>query len=307
MGANHARVLAANPAVALTCIVDPADERGRAAAAATGSEWFRDHRDLVGRVDAAVVAVPTHLHREIALALLEQGIPVLVEKPIASTVAEGEELVEAARRAGVVLAVGHVERYNPAVLELDGIVTDPIHLEFRRLSPFTPRIEEGVVRDLMIHDLDLAIALAGGDIVDVAAVAVRNRSAGDDLASALLTFDNGVVATLTASRVGQEKIRHVDITQRDNVVHVDLIRQDITIHRAVSSEFVTTEGARYTQAGVVEIPYLRHRGEPLALELADFVRSVTSGGSPRVTGEVGLLALAAAERVERAARRAALA
>lgn len=303
MGVNHARLLASNPAVELTCIADPDAERGRTAAAATGAEWVRDHRDLAGRVEAAVVAVPTPLHRAVAGALLDQGIAVLVEKPIASTVAEGEDLVEAARRAGVVFAVGHVERYNPAVLELDGIVTDPVHLEFRRLSPFTPRIEEGVIRDLMIHDLDLALALAGGDLAEVAAVAVRDRSASDDLASALLTFDNGVVATLTASRVGQEKIRHIDITQRDNYVHVDLIRQDVTIHRTASSEFVTTVGARYTQAGVVEIPYLRHRGEPLALELADFVTSVTSGESPRVTGEAGLRALAVAERVERAAHR----
>jgi predicted dehydrogenase len=151
--------------------------------------------------------------------------------------------------------------------------------------------------DLMTHDLDLACALAGSDVTNVKAVTRRIRSDTEDLASALLTFANGVTASLTASRVGQNKIRRLSITQRGSFVHVDLLRQDVTVNRVDHAEYLSGEGTRYRQSGVVEVPFLEHRGEPLYLELAHFVDCVANGGVPRVSGEDGVRALELAERV----------
>jgi predicted dehydrogenase len=188
-------------------------------------------------------------------------------------------------------------------MQLETIVKDPIHLDFRRISPFSARAaRDSVVRDLMIHDIDLACFLAGGDVTTVSAVARRTRGDTDDLVVALLTFAGGTTAALTASRIGQQKIREIEVTQAANFVRVDLVREEVTIHRVDHVEFLAEGGPRYSQAGVVEIPFLSNRGEPLALEWAHFVRCVCAGETPRVSGEDALRALAIAERVEQAAR-----
>ena len=302
MGANHARIIQADRRSQLTQVVDPVPARAAAVAAPAGAAVARSVGDLTGLVDAAVVAVPTEGHFEVAMALLEAGIPVLLEKPIAATVAEAEALLATATRLAVTLAIGHVERFNPAVLELEKVASAPLHIDLRRISSFNPRGRESVVRDLMIHDIDIACVLAGGEPVTVSAVARRTRGESDDLVVALMTFPTGVTASLTASRIGQQKIREIDVTQAENFVHVDLVRGDITIHRVHHVEFLSEGGPRYSQAGVVEIPYLSNRGEPLALEWSDFVAAVSEGGKPRVGAADGLRALRIAEWVERAAR-----
>ena len=301
MGANHARLARAVRDATLTVVVDPDARRAQQLAAAVGADVASDIDGVADRIDAAVVAVPSDLHHDIALELMKAGIHVLVEKPLATTIADAEALAEAADRNGVALMVGHVERFNPAVLELDHLLADVVHIAAARISPYSPRIREDVITDLMIHDLDVVRSIAGCGVTDVECMATPVRSDAADLASALLRFENGMTANLTASRVGQQKIRELRITQPDRYVTVDLVRQDVTINRVEHSEFLSAEGARYRQSGVVEIPFLEHQGEPLLLELQEFVRAVSSGTAPRVTAADGVEALRLVARVQAAA------
>jgi len=302
MGANHARLARGVPDATVTHVVDPDVARARRLASAVGAEAVADVASLVDVVDAAVVAAPSGLHHDVALDLMKAGIHVLVEKPLATTVADAEALAEAAEVNGVTLMVGHVERFNPAVLELDQLLGDVVHVAAARISPYSPRITDDVVTDLMIHDLDVVRSIAGCAVVDVQCMAMPVRSDVPDLACALLRFESGMTANLTASRVGQQKIRELRITQPDRYVTVDLVRQDVTINRVEHSEFLSAEGARYRQSGVVEIPFLEHQGEPLLLELQEFVRAASTGTTPRVTAADGVEALRLVERVRAAAR-----
>jgi predicted dehydrogenase len=297
MGANHARVLHRLPGAQVTLVVDPDEDCGRALARSVDAEWAPDAGAVPELADAAVVATPTGSHADVGVGLLRAGVDLLVEKPIAVTLADATRLVEAAADGARVLAVGHVERFNPAVLELDRVVDDLVHLELTRIGPFSPRVSTDVVLDLMIHDLDLALTLAGAEVTEVHAIGRSVRTPTLDLATALLRFGNGVTAALTASRVAQSKVRTVELTQRDSFVAVDLVRQDLTVHRVTHNEFLSEGGARYRQTGLVEIPFLEQRGEPLALELTDFLECVATRRTPRVTGEQGRRALELALRV----------
>jgi predicted dehydrogenase len=301
MGANHARILRRLPEAEVTLVVDPDGERGRVLAGSVGARYSADPAAVADSAEAAVVAVPTERHAEVGVPLLEAGVDLLVEKPVAATVADADALIEAARRNDRVLMVGHVERFNPAVLQLDGLVQDPLHLELTRMGPFSARVTTDVVLDLMIHDLELALALAGSDVERVEGMGRRERTDSLDLATALLQFRNGVTATVTASRVGQSKIRRIELTQRADFVVLDLVRQDLTVHRAHHNEFLAEGGVRYRQSGLVEIPFLEHRGEPLALELEHFLDCVVHRRSPRVTGVQGRRALEVALAVRRSA------
>ena len=302
MGANHARLAQAVRDATVTHVVDPDIGRATQLAVAVGAEAASDIDGIAEHVDAAVVAVPSDLHHEVGLELMKAGIHVLVEKPLATTIADAEALAEAAEVNGVTLMVGHVERFNPAVLELDRLLSDVVHVAAARVSPFSPRIREDVITDLMIHDLDVVRSIAGCGVVDVECMAMRVHSDTEDLATALLRFENGMTANLTASRVGQQKIRELRITQPDRYVTVDLVRQDVTINRVQHSEFLSSDGARYRQSGVVEIPFLEHQGEPLLLELQEFVRAASTGTTPRVTAAEGVEALRLVARVQAAAR-----
>ena len=301
MGANHARVARAVPGLEIAYVVDPDLARAERAAASSGAQATTDLGDVLGRVDCAIVASPSSFHEEHGLALIGRGTHVLVEKPVAVSVEAGRRLVDAAADAGVVLQVGHVERFNPAVLELDRLAGDVVHMETARIGPYSSRVEVGVVLDLMIHDLDIVLSLSGAEPVDVHATARCTRSSTEDLVSALVTFDNGVSASLTASRIGQTKIRTLALTREKDYVAVDLLRQDVTIHRVDHSEYLSDEGTRYRQTGVVELPFLENRGEPLYLELSHFAQTVREGGQPRVSGRDGLRALDLAMRVRAAA------
>jgi predicted dehydrogenase len=291
MGSNHARIASQHREVELVAVVDPDRERAERLASAYGAKPYADVAECIDLLDAAVVATPTEHHRDLGVALLDAGVHTLVEKPIASTVAEATDLIDAAARSGAVLTVGHVERFNPAVLELDNLVEEPLHITATRISPYSARVTVGVVLDLMVHDLDIVANLAGGSVSRVQASTLTVRSDSEDLATALVEFDNGVTATLTASRIGQQKIRQLTITEPDDFVEVDLLRQAVTINRVAHAEYLSSEGARYRQTGVVEIPFLEHRGEPLALELDEFVRAIEEQRRPRVTGADGRAAL----------------
>jgi predicted dehydrogenase len=301
MGANHARLAGALRDATVTAVVDPDLGRAQRLATAVGTQVASGIDEVVDRADAAIVAVPSELHHDVALELIRSGVHVLVEKPLATTVADAEALAEAAETNGVTLMVGHVERFNPAVLELDHLLGDVVHIAAARISPYSPRIRDDVITDLMIHDLDVVRSIAGCAVVDVEAMATPVHSDVYDLASALLRFENGMTANLMASRVGQQKIRELRITQIDRHVTVDLVRQDVTVNRVEHSEFLSADGARYRQSGMVEIPFLEHQGEPLLLELQDFVRAASTGAAPRVTAADGIEALRLVGRVQAAA------
>jgi len=297
MGSNHARVLSQMPWARLSAVADSDAVRAERVAAQFGCGSARDLASLPEPVQAVVVATPTETHRDLAVEALEMGLHVLVEKPLTATIAEGEELVAAAERAGRILATGHVERFNPACLDLPRFVTDPVFIQTRRLSPFSERVKEGVVRDMMIHDIDLVLWLARSEPVRVNAYVVSPRSATEDLATATVVFASGLVAQFTATRVGQDKVRQIDVVLNESVVNVDLLRQDITIRRQATAEYPEEGARRLKESSVIEIPYLEHRGEPLFLELRDFVTAVESNGTPLVDGRAGLAALRLCDRI----------
>jgi predicted dehydrogenase len=239
-----------------------------------------------------IVASPTETHEPVATALRDAGLDVLVEKPVAASIEQAEKLAAAAAASGRILMVGHIERFNPTVTELIRQIDGLMHIDIRRVGPFTPRIATDVVLDLMIHDADLVQQLAGSDVLTLSAVTRSARTKDQDMASCMLTFANGVSATLMASRVSQVKQRQIELTQRDNVVVADLLQQQVTIHRVHHAEYTDERGARYRQSGVIEIPYLENRGEPLALEQRHFVDRVRDRAKPAVSAEDGLAALA---------------
>lgn len=298
MGANHVRVASRTSGVELVAIVELDAEKRVALAQSVGIESAATISELLSRLDldAAVIATPTAFHYEVACECIAAGLHVLVEKPITTTPDEGEDLIRRAVAAGVVLSVGHIERFNPAIRELRRCIEKPVHLELVRIGPFTPRVSDNVVIDLMIHDLDLARALAGSEVSALSAIQQSTRTSGPDMVIALLTFENGVTASITASRIGQQKLRRVIVTQDDAVLAGDLIRQDVMIHRMQHVEFVSDTGARYRQSGIVEIPFIENRGEPLMEELRAFVETI-HGGEPVVTAADGVAALRLAAQV----------
>jgi predicted dehydrogenase len=303
MGTNHARVLSALPGAQLVAIVDRDQARGRLVAAEFGCDYAASMDDVGVHVDAAIIATPTETHRAVAVQALARGWNVLVEKPFAPTIRGAEEIVSAAEDANRILAVGHIERFNPVCLDLPRFVTEPLFIQTRRLSPYSERVKEGVVRDMMIHDVDLVLWLAHSEPVRVTADVSSWRSATEDLAIATIVFASGLVAHLTATRVGQDKVRQMDILQRESLVNADLLRQDITIRRQATAEYPESGARRLKEASVMEIPYLEHRGEPLWLELQDFVDAVASGRRPLVDGRAGVAALTLCERILDAAKR----
>jgi predicted dehydrogenase len=296
MGANHVRVAMGLRDARLAYVVDPDRDRGLPAAEKAGAVYLESAEDLIGRVDAAIVAAPTSTHLELGAMLLQARIHTLIEKPLAHTVDDARRLVKAADDSGAILMVGHIERFNPVVLALPDFLSDPIHFDVSRVSPFTSRISESVVTDLMIHDLDILMSLVPSPVDHVRAVAHRVRSDSDDIAVALIRFANGATATVTASRLGQEKRRWLSITQPDDVVQVDLMRQNITIQSRREVAFVG-DGGGFRESGLVETPSIPNRSEPLLLELTHFVDSVLNDQKPMVDGWDGIRAIELVDQV----------
>ena len=305
MGANHARVARQLRRAHLAAVVDQDLDRAHAFADVTGAVATSDMTEILGGIDLAVIAVPTAAHLRTARQCLDAGVHVLIEKPIAGTVAEGEELVSAAEAAGLTLAVGHVERFNAAVAELPRIIDAPLHIRATRVSPYSARISDGVIHDLMIHDLDIVLALAGPDatVVEASGIARCDRSPTEDFASVNLVFSSGLTASFETSRIAQQKVRSIEVTQDDSVIFADLLRQDITIQRMSRHEYLAVDGVRYRQSSVVEVPFLEQRGEPLLAELEDVVDSILDDRPPRVPGVDGVRAVALAELIAESVRR----
>lgn len=298
MGRNHVRLLGNMAGVRLTGVVDTDAEAGKQAASAYRVRAVPNIAELP-ETDAVVIATPTRTHLAIASAAMKAGCHVLVEKPLAPSVEEAEQLVRVANETGRVLAVGQVERFNAAFGVLKSICRDPQLLSFERLSPFTPRISDTVVMDLMVHDLDLAMWILGAypEKVEAAGSAVFSDSV--DIASAVLTFPGGAIATLQASRATQDKVRRISISERERFVVADSIRQDVLIKRETSVGFSEETGSQaYKQANVVEIPYLDRSGEPLARELRDFLDAIREAREPLTTGRDGVAAVRLAREID---------
>ncbi|HET7217597.1 MAG TPA: Gfo/Idh/MocA family oxidoreductase [Vicinamibacterales bacterium] len=290
LGKHHARILAALEGASLTAVVDKLPERAAEIAAAHGTRALSDSRELIGQVDAVTVAVPTELHREIALPFLERGIAVLVEKPMARSLAEADEMIAAARASGATLAVGHTERYNPAVAAVLPLVTSPRFIEVHRLGVFPERsLDIDVVFDLMIHDLDVILSLVRSDVTSVEAVGVPVLTPRYDIANARLRFASGCIANVTASRISKDRVRKIRFFQPDAYLSIDYAAQEVEGWRLVKRD-----GARPSiQGGPIPVV----RDEPLRLELADFVRAVREGTAPRVDAAAGRRALALATTI----------
>ena len=236
------------------------------------------------------VAVPTELHRDIAMPFLERGVSVLVEKPMARSLAEADEMIAAARKSGATLAVGHTERYNPAVAAVLPLVTSPRFIEVHRLGVFPERsLDIDVVFDLMIHDLDIIMAMVRSDVISVEAVGVPVLTPKYDIANARLRFASGCIANVTASRISKDRVRKIRFFQPDAYLSIDYAAQEVEGWRLVKRD-----GARPSIEGG---PIPVERDEPLKLELADFVRAVRERGTPVVDGAAGRRALDLATRI----------
>ncbi|MBI3638114.1 MAG: Gfo/Idh/MocA family oxidoreductase [Candidatus Rokubacteria bacterium] len=275
MGHYHALVYAELWNVDLVGVVDIDAARAADVARHYDTRAFSDHKELIGLVDVASVAVPTERHFPVARDLLEAGVSVLLEKPMTMTLEEARELYAIARRTGTVLHVGHVERFNGAVQELKKIVDRPILIESRRLGPFVPRVQrDTVVMDLMIHDIDIVLTLVDSPPRRLAALGASVHSAATDVASVQIWFESGTIATVTASRATEEKIRTLAITQPDAYIVLDYLDQGIQIHRRAAQESTPNrESIRYRQASFVEHLFV-HKDNPLKLEIVNLIRTV---------------------------------
>jgi predicted dehydrogenase len=295
LGRHHVRLLATTPGATQVAAVDLDLARARAAAGPAGCEALDDARGLVGRVDAVVVAVPTVDHLAVARPFLERGVHVLVEKPIARSLDEADELVSLAQRSGALLAVGHTERFNPAVRVAGTALTSPRFIEVHRLSGFPERsLDIDVVFDVMIHDLDIILAVDRTEVVSVEAVGIPVLTPHVDIANARVRFASGCVANVTASRISRDKVRKVRFFQPDMYVSIDYAAQEVEAWRLRHRD-----GERPSIEGG---PLPVTKEEPLAVELSDFVNAIRERRPPTVTGEAGRRALALATRVADAMR-----
>ncbi len=282
-GANHCRVVHESERAELTAVVDIDAARAEEAAAKYGARAFTDARELAGLVDAAIVAAPTAVHEEIGALLMDAGIDVLVEKPIAADLAAAQRLIDLAETRGRILQVGHLERFNPAVIELERRATLPLFFEIHRMNVFSPRsLDVDVVLDLMIHDVDIVLALAKAEPQEIRAAGICVLSEKVDIANVRLQFPNGCVANLTASRVSTERVRKVRLFQPKQYLSLDYGRQDLAIFSVKGDRQIGFEQAQVT------------KGEPLKLQFEAFLDSVETRTSPKCNGARARQSLGAA-------------
>ncbi len=311
-GRNHVRVWRETEGAELVGIVDTNAERAQKVAAEFGTRVLRDLDALTSDgVDAVSLAVPTAEHARIGSRLLAAGIDVLVEKPIAASLQEADALISVAERAKAILQVGHLERFNPAIVAVRKIVSRPMFFEIHRLGIFSPRsLDIDVVYDVMIHDLDILLSLVNSSVVDLKAVGIPVISEKVDIAHARVEFETGTVANLTASRVSTERVRKMRFFQEHEYVSVDYTRQDVLRVRVEPAAAVDTTAAKATAsaapvtgAGDAQMPNINFEKvptkseEPLRAEIRSFLESVRTRKPPVVDGAAGRRALELADRV----------
>lgn len=288
-GRNHARVYRELAHTELAGIVDANADRAAQVAHEFSTKAFPNIDSLAGQIDAASVAVPTVGHARVGCRLLELGIDVLVEKPMAASLEEADELLSAARRAGRILQVGHLERFNPAIAAVMPILNRPLYFEVHRLGVFTPRsLDVDVVYDVMIHDLDILLALVDAPVVDIKAIGIPVLTDKVDIAHVRLDFATGAVANVTASRVSTERVRKMRFFQQHEYISIDFTRQDALRVRVA-------EPGPQPKFDFAALP--AEKEEPLRAELRAFLESVRMRRAPMVDGAAGRRALALANQV----------
>lgn len=296
MGERHCRVYTSMPQTELVGISDLSEERGYTMQERYFTRYFKDFQTMLPLVDAVSIVTTTPGHYPIGMECLRQGKHLLIEKPIALNLTEAREMVALARRNGCLLMVGHIERYNPAFLELEHFLDtlpsqETIALNVRRLSPFDNSLTDvDVISDLMIHDLDLTLKIMGRLPDAVEAFGRRVFTKSIDHAVANLYYHHGPVVSLTASRVTQQKVRSIELTTNDSFVQADLLHKSLSIHRRFVPHYSNQDSPRYRQEGFIEQIFVPN-AEPLQLELLDFVQSVQNKAQPKVSGEDGIVAL----------------
>lgn len=302
LGFHHIRILRDLPGVEFVGFVESRPERAAEVAAELGVRPFETVESLVSHTDAVTIVVPTPVHYEVAKAALGQGRHVLIEKPIAATLEQADELLEIAARTGALVQTGHIERFNRAIRAALPYIEAPRFIESDRLAPFNPRGSDvAVVLDLMIHDIDLLLSLVGGRVAELQAVGVPVLTPSVDIANARIVFESGAVANITASRVSRERMRKIRIFQRSGYLSLDLgagngefyrLRRDVDLS-------ALTKAPLELAAFVERVPLEAPEGEPLRLEFESFLAALQGRQAVEVTGEAGREALAVALRIVR--------
>ena len=291
LGRHHARILSSMDGVRVVAVVDTKPGRAQEIASQTGTIGLTDYRQLLERrVDGVVVAVPTEIHGEVAMPFLERGIAALVEKPMAHSLTEADAMLAAAAASGATLAVGQTERYNPAVATMLPLVTSPRFIEVHRLGAFSERsLDIDVVFDVMIHDLDIILALVRSEVAAIEAVGVPVLTEKFDIANARLRFASGCIANVTASRISRDRVRKIRFFQPDAYLSIDYAAQEVEGWRLVRRDGQRPE----IQGGQIPVK----QDEPLRRELEDFVHALRDRRPPIVDGAAGRRALALATAI----------
>ncbi|WP_336625896.1 MULTISPECIES: Gfo/Idh/MocA family protein [unclassified Microbacterium] len=274
MGRNHARIMAENPDAHLVAIVDPFESSGAPLAHTYGAEWIADVDDLKD-VDAVVVAASTEHHFDLATRIVSRGLPLLIEKPVCPSLAQTVEILSLSEKHGTPLMCGFLERYNPAVMAAMRMVDGPLYARADRHSPYAPRIKTGVAWDLLVHDVDLLSQLFGGGEptqinVEVGQFHPDSVPGAEDVIDVSLRFPSGGIASASASRLGQRKVRSLLIQTLESMVEVDLLRRGVTLYRHTTVSEDRAGGAGYRQATEMEVPEITGR-EPLATQFSRFL------------------------------------
>ncbi len=281
MGKNHARVFSEIPNVKLVGLSDINEETAREYAKKFHTEYFKDYRDLFDKIDAVCLAVPTSLHHKMAMDFLNHGVHVFVEKPITNMLFEAKEIVDLAKEKDLVLQVGHLERFNPAVIQFKKMLKNPVYIQSSRIGyPSKRNLDIGVIWDLMIHDLDILLTIVKSPVADVQAYGLSLYSKKEDIAHVQILFENGAIASLLASRISGERLRHLKVIEPLRTFNLDFINQTLSVVN------LPKEG----HTNPPEFVPIR-KSEPLRLELEHFTECVIGHKTPLVTGEDGKNAL----------------
>ena len=285
LGQHHARLYFIMDGVELVGVSDTDEKTGRKIAEKCGTRFFSNPDDLIGKVDAVNIATPTVYHHAVAKKFLEKGVHVLVEKPITADPAEAEALVNIADSKNVILQVGHVERFNGAVIAAREYISNPRYIEVIRISPYPKRsLDIGVVMDLMIHDIDIILSFVRSPVSKIDSTAASVLSKKEDIANCRITFENGCVATVTASRISYKAERKIRVFEEDRYLSLDYGKQKFTVYRKKKDNVESIKDIEMKRPRI-------KKTEPLAEELRDFIKCVREGRSPLVSGRHGLNAL----------------
>jgi predicted dehydrogenase len=293
LGVHHARIVSSLPDVELVGICDINEPQVKKFAKLYKTTAYTDYHQLLNKVDAISIAVPTPLHYQIAKDFINAQVHCLIEKPITPDLAEAEELLTLVKEKNLILQVGHIERFNPAVLEAQKYINEPKFIEANRLGPYDPRVAHiSVVLDLMIHDIDIVLYLVQDRILSIDAVGAKVLSQFEDIANARIRFAHGCVANISASRVSLKKFRKIRIFQKDSYLSLDYAKPGLKVYSKKKEEVTSLKDIKVVYPRLVKL-------EPLAEELKNFVSCVREGRKPQVTGEHGRDALEIALEIMR--------